>query len=162
MALASTPRQLSSALPLSASSSERARRILAAMPGRVTTPRIQVVACLMETTQPLSHGELQVLLPQLNRVSLYRCLDWLEEQGLCIRLNDSTGVRRYAWQEQGQHDHHQHAHFQCQHCGRTECLEAMTIPKVRLPSGYQADGITMLVTGTCHSCHGAGASAPDA
>lgn len=137
------------------STREQARQLLSGLPGRVTMPRVAVCSSLMESNRPLSHAELQEQLPRINRVSLYRALDWLEAQGLCIHLNGSDGIRRYAWQRDdhghGGHDHH--AHFQCQTCGTTECLEDIQVTNSKLPAGYQATGTTVIVHGQCPNCH---------
>ena len=128
-----------------------ARHLLAQFPGRVTKPRIETCACLMQSQHPLSHAELQERLPRINRVSLYRALEWMEQQQLCVHLNGSDGVRRYAWQSD-RHDHEHHAHFQCQRCGTTLCLEDMAITPSTVPKGYQVLGTSLIVHGICETC----------
>lgn len=128
-----------------------AQQIVASLPGRVTKPRIAVCDHLMHAQRPLSHTELQQALPQINRVSLYRALDWLEAAGVANHLIGSDGIRRYLWQErEQQHDHH--AHFQCQQCGSTECLEDMPVNQDLVPPGYQVSTMSLIIHGTCASC----------
>ena len=115
-------------------SADRARVLLADAPGRLTQPRIQVLAALLDGEHAETHTDLQQRLPELDRVSLYRSLDWLCEQGHAFQLTGSDGVRRYGYRS-AEHDHQTHPHFQCTLCGVTECLPQASVPVPRLPRG---------------------------
>jgi Fur family ferric uptake transcriptional regulator len=139
-------------MPASAQTAEaRARTLLAEAPGRITQPRIQVLAALLETHGAATHGELQQRLPGVDRVSLYRCLDWLCQHGFANQLSSADGVRRYGYRAAG-HDHQTHPHFQCIRCGITECLPELVIPTPKVPRGYRLDATEVLAKGLCNGC----------
>ena len=127
----------------------RARELIRATDGRATRPRLRTLAALLDSEQALSHGELRQRMPDLDRVSLYRSLEWLLEAGLAFRI-DAAGQHRYGASHQEQ-DHH-HPHFRCTGCGMTTCLSDVTNPIVRLPRGFRTTTVELLVTGLCTSC----------
>jgi Fur family ferric uptake transcriptional regulator len=43
-------------------------------------------------------------------------------------------------------------HFQCLECGSTQCIDEVTIPFVKLPKGFLAEKIEMVITGHCNIC----------
>lgn len=130
---------------------DRARTLLAGAPGRLTQPRVRVLATLLEAQHPETHADLQKRLPDLDRVSLYRCLDWLCEQDHAFHLTGADGVRRYGFKDPTQ-DHAAHPHFQCMTCGVTECLPPMQAPLARLPRGYRLTSTDVLARGVCPGC----------
>lgn len=131
-----------------------AGRLIAATGSRVTRPRVAALTTLMEAGRTLSHAQVQERLPDLDRVSLYRALDWLTEQRLVHRMTDPDGIRRYG--SDGSAEDHQHAHFHCTRCGRTACLPKIRPPAVVLPKGYRQQRIEIQVSGLCQPCASAG------
>ena len=127
-----------------------ARQLITGAGGRQTRPRIDVLTALLDDGRTLSHAQLHERLPDVDRVSLYRALDWLTESHLAHRLTDADGVRRYGLNESAQAHHH--AHFQCTRCGQTTCLPKARSSVVALPRGYRQTGIEVLITGLCCSC----------
>lgn len=127
-----------------------AGRRIATTGGRQTRPRIVALTALLEAGRTLSHAQLHERLPDLDRVSLYRALDWLANHGLAHRLTDGDGVRRYGPSEPSA-DHH-HAHFHCTGCGRTVCLSKVLPPPIALPKGYRQAAVEVLVRGLCGNC----------
>ena len=132
-------------------SAVKARALLVDAPGRVTQPRIAVLAALLDADHPESHADLQRRLPDLDRVSLYRSLDWLCDQHLAFKLTGNDGVRRYGRSE-AKHEHQAHPHFQCTRCGVTECLPQAAVPAPHLPRGYRLDGTDVIARGLCPRC----------
>lgn len=128
-----------------------AQSLVTNLPGRITQPRIQVCAALITAGRPICHQHIHRMLPHINRVSIYRVCDWLALHDLLDVVVGKDGIRRFAWRNQ-HGDHHRHAHFQCENCGRTECLDEMAIPNAILPQGYQASTVNVVINGTCASC----------
>lgn len=97
---------------------------------RATGNRLQVLCCLLQSSSALSHLELHGLLPELDRVTLYRTLDCLLEAGIVHKIAGNDRVFRYSVGLQikpadfNQHaaPAHHHAHFHCSQCGRIFCL----------------------------------------
>jgi Fur family ferric uptake transcriptional regulator len=127
-----------------------ARRLIAAAGGRVTRPRVVALVALLETGRTVSHAELHRCLPTLDRVTLYRALDWLAEHRLAHRVSDADGIHRYG--PSLSQDQHRHPHFQCMRCGFTTCLEKTKNASIRLPEGFSLDEVEILVKGLCKSC----------
>jgi len=127
-----------------------ARRLIVTAGGRQTRPRIAALIALMESGRVATHAEIHRRLPQLDRVSLYRALDWLVDHRLAHRLSDADGVHRYGPSPEGRS--HRHPHFHCTRCGLTTCLDHAKTRSVRLPQGFRQAAIDILVKGLCSTC----------
>jgi len=125
-----------------------ARQLISAAGGRQTKPRALVLAALMRSSGMLSHADFQNMLPTVDRVSLYRALDWLAEHQLAHRTTGMDGVRRYG----KSHNGHKHPHFQCTNCGLTTCLEQDIRLSIEIPRGFQQSMLEVLVKGLCNTC----------
>ena len=127
-----------------------ARQLIAKAGGRLTKPRILTLVALIDAGRAVSHAEMQRRLPRVDRVSLYRALDWLADQQLAHRITDGNGVRRYGPKMPG--DEHHHPHFHCTHCGTTTCLDQAQALAVPLPKGFRQMATDVLVKGLCKTC----------
>lgn len=166
----------------------RAEALLRGMSVRVTQPRVQVLALLIGSEAPLTHHEvmsrIQAAQPvpdgqteaeaPMDRVTIYRVLDWLVERGLVRKSAGADRVYRFhlaereAAQEQA---HRSHSHFYCTQCQRMFCLDDEALPGSRrvvgasgvwrrrsaaspvLPEGFSADHIELTVKGRCADCN---------
>ena len=131
--------------------------LIAAHGGRVTRIRVAVVEALDEADHPLTHDELAAALTGSgvahDRVTLYRALDWLVEQGLAHRVAGSDRAWRYGLIRQAAH---QHAHFHCDRCGHVFCLENLQPAfALALPGGYHLERAELILHGACPACQGA-------
>ncbi len=123
---------------------------------RNTIARTRILEILKSATSALSHHELQELLCGLcNRVTVYRVLDRLEEEGLIHKTSGLNGEAKYALCQHCAHDHgvhnHHHLHFNCIRCQKTFCLETI-IPKIELPNVYQIQALNLVASGICPEC----------
>ncbi len=116
--------------------------------GRVTAQRVAVLEALLAAGHAISQPELDARFGDLDRVTIYRVLDWLESKGLVHRLTGDDRVWRFSAGSDGP----QHVHFQCQACGRVECLEEEQPPRLKLPPGYRAERVELVVRGRCADC----------
>lgn len=122
--------------------------------GRVTAGRISILAILLAEQHAITHREIEKHLLgklQLDRVTLYRVLEWLTKNHLIHKvISDDQVWRFHATRELHTH---QHAHFKCTSCARVICLDEL--PAKRdwpLPSGYQFQEIELTVKGLCAKC----------
>ena len=118
---------------------------------RATPARVRVLSLLREAPTPLSHAEIEARLGELaiDRVTLYRVLDWLVEVGIAHRVNAADRILRFSISPQP----HCHAHFQCERCGRVFCLpEAVPPLPESLPAGFLLHEVEMTVKGMCADC----------
>lgn len=127
----------------------RARECLVRHGARITRARCAVLAILFASARPLSHHELELQLADIcDRVTLYRVLNWLVQQGMAHRVSSEDRVWRFSVET---HADHRHAHFHCNACGMVFCMDA----KARapsLPTGFQLQDVEMTLRGLCPEC----------
>lgn len=120
---------------------------------RVTSARVRVLAALVKRGEALSHHELEEMLAAeaVDRVTLYRVLDWLVAQGLAHRISGADRAWRFTTADRR---HDMHAHFHCSHCGKVLCLEDVKTGRMptAVPRGFRAEGMEVTVRGICASC----------
>ncbi|MBR0567698.1 transcriptional repressor [Azoarcus sp. L1K30] len=136
------------------SGNRAAKDLIADHGGRVTRTRVAVIEALQIAPAPMSHEDLGAALAAddipHDRVTLYRALDWLVEQGIARRIAGSDRAWRF---EVVRPDSHRHAHFHCDRCGRVICLESLQPSSaVSLPDGYQLDRAELVLHGACATC----------
>lgn len=123
---------------------------------RVTAARVRVLAALVKRGEALSHHELEEILASeaIDRVTLYRVLDWLVEQGLAHRISGADRAWRFIAADRRHGRHDTHAHFHCKGCGKVLCLESVKTGRTptAMPRGYRAEGVEVTVIGVCASC----------
>jgi len=89
---------------------------------------------------------------QMNKTTVYRILERLEDDGKLHSFKGEDGLQWYAKCKGCTPEHHSdiHPHFQCSDCGKTECLDVdITIPKV---SNHSIEKAEFLLVGTCEDC----------
>lgn len=130
--------------------------LLRGLGARATPARIRVLEALRDASRALSHHELEAQFGDalLDRVTLYRVLDWLVAQGLAHKTTDESRVFRFS-AAGARAAHEEHAHFHCEGCGRVFCLAALQPLKPRLPRGFRTTQVDLNIHGECAGCaHG--------
>lgn len=130
--------------------SDQARAKLRATGERVTPARLAVFVALLEARRALSHHEIEHALGPghpVDRVTLYRVLEWLVAQGLAHRVAGLDRVWRFGLADRG---HEGHAHFQCHRCGKVVCLADVATRRVPVPRGFRSEAVE--VKGLCAEC----------
>ncbi|MEO1625806.1 MAG: transcriptional repressor [Bacteroidota bacterium] len=88
-----------------------------------------------------------------NKTTIYRILDRLQSDGLIHSFRGQDGLTWYAKCISGcSTDHHSdiHPHFQCQECGKVECLPiSIDLPKV---DTHDIQSAEVLLVGQCSDC----------
>ncbi len=136
---------------MSATASSTTADLLRSAGVKVTPGRVRVFEALAAAAQPLSHADLEALLPDADRVTLYRVLDSLVGCGLALRATDARGVFRFS-ASGAQREHSGHVHFRCTDCGGVFCLKAVPPPPPKLPRGFRLAEVDYDVRGTCAEC----------
>ncbi|AKJ69532.1 MULTISPECIES: Fur family transcriptional regulator [Pandoraea] len=135
---------------------------------RVTAARARIFALLLKAGRPLAHHEVLAALAgdPLDRVTVYRVLDWLVAQGWALRQVGDDRLYRFAMataagaeQALAAQPHAGHGHFRCMQCHRTFCLDDWPArPQLsghefrRLPRGFVGEQIEFTVRGRCAQC----------
>ena len=123
--------------------------------GIKTTANRQLVArALADSRRPLSLAELEERLVTLDRSSIFRVLTLFRDQHLVHVIEGGSEGVHYELCQSHSHetDDDQHAHFHCEVCHRTFCLQEIPVPAVALPEGYTATSASYLIKGICPAC----------
>lgn len=125
-----------------------------ALGARVTPARLAVLNLLEHAERALSHREVEEALTGagFDRVTLYRVLDWLVENGLAHRVTDAERVFRFSLASPDNPRHTAHAHFRCEACGRVFCLDDVPVPVAPLPAGFSRKSVEYCIIGQCARC----------
>src|ERR1700722_12672562 len=119
----------------------------------VTDGRRRILELFLQHEGALSHGDIEKKAGEkFDRVTVYRTLQAFVEKGLIHSIPTPDNSIRYALcKEEGSGGQHRddHVHFICNNCGITVCLDDVVVPAIRLPRGYVAQQVEMLVSGVC-------------
>ena len=131
-----------------------AASLLAATGARLTRARIEVLSVLLRTDEALTHHEVERRLRRghVDRVTLYRVLDWLTAQGLVHKLAGDDRVWRFSAAGSTHARGARHPHFECSSCGKVICLDEARLPSIPLPAGYRRRDVTVTIKGSCDRC----------
>ena len=119
---------------------------------RATPARIRVLQLLLAAPAALTHNEIETALGDvaIDRVTLYRVLDWLAESGLAHKNTYAQRVYRYSASAAG--EHRTHVHFRCEDCGGVFCLDAAPPATPPLPIGFSLSRVDFDLRGRCAGC----------
>jgi len=135
-----------------------AEALLARSGARTTRTRIEVLATLLAAREALPHHEIAKRLKRrhdVDRVTLYRVLEWLTARGLAHRRAGEDRVWRFAAARAAGTVHAPavpHAHFECSQCGKIVCLETAPLPAIPVPAGFRRREVEVTVKGSCAEC----------
>ena len=91
-----------------------------------------------------------------DRVTVYRALSSFEEHGIVPRASeDERGVKYALCGKHCPDESHadQHAHFICDQCHQTYCLEEVKVPEVAVSDEFSVDRTNYTFSGTCKACN---------
>lgn len=132
-----------------------AERLIRGAGQRLTAPRAAVLAALIRAEQALTHHEIEEALRAgiaVDRVTVYRVLEWLVAIRLAHRIAGDDRVWRFNASAQGRHK--SHAHFTCSECGKVVCLQDVKVPPAaRVPRGFVPKEVELTIKGLCAACH---------
>ncbi|MEM7103543.1 MAG: transcriptional repressor [Bacteroidota bacterium] len=121
---------------------------------RKNNTKAVVEKMIRESEVAVSHSDIMAELGKTrNRVTIYRALDRLVEEGVIHRIVNIDGVSKFAaCQTCGdKHHYHNHIHFSCTECNEVTCLDDVE-PSFNLPSGYSVNEVNFTISGVCNKC----------
>ncbi|PWU02254.1 MAG: Fur family transcriptional regulator [Bacteroidetes bacterium] len=123
----------------------------------ITDGRKKILELFLESDSALAHHDIEEKIQEkFDRVTVYRTLQAFMDKGIIHTIPTADNSIKYALCkddcEQGHH-HDDHIHFVCKQCGQTICLDEVHVPSVRLPQGYHADQVEVVVSGLCKECN---------
>lgn len=122
----------------------------------ITDSRSKILELFLQQNGALAHADIEKKSgASFDRVTVYRTLQTFVEKGIIHTIPTADNSILYALckdecTEGHHHDHH--VHFICSKCSNTICLEDITVPEVKLPAGYQATQVEVVVNGVCRDC----------
>lgn len=122
----------------------------------VTGSRTKILQLFLEQPGALAHGDIEKKAGEkFDRVTIYRTLQTFVDKGIIHTIPTADNSIRYALckdecSEGHHHDHH--IHFVCNSCHNTYCLDDVVTPEIKLPKGYQAGHVEVVVEGVCKNC----------
>ena len=122
---------------------------------RVTAMRILICNFLSEKHEAVTLSDIENAFDKADRTTLYRTIKTFEDKEIVHQIDDGTGVTKYALCEPNCHcdlDTDLHLHFHCTECGSTICLTDHKIPKIKVPKGFIAEHVNLVVKGICDKC----------
>jgi len=123
---------------------------------RSTVAKSTILELIENSEIALSQPDIQAKIGDLcNRVTIYRVLDRLVDEGTIHKIIDIDGLTKYMscnhCESQEKHNHH-HLHFHCSSCGEVTCLHQI-LPEFKLPKGYIVTEANFMVSGLCKKCN---------
>ena len=120
---------------------------------RTTTAKTEIQELIVSSSVALSHSEIQKSLEGLcDRVTIYRVLERLMEEGVIHKIVNVDGVVKYAGcYSCSVKNSHNHIHFSCQKCKAVTCLDDVE-PSFKLPKNYKVSEINFTLSGLCPQC----------
>jgi len=122
----------------------------------ITDSRQKILELFLQSNGALAHADIEKKTGEsFDRVTVYRTLQSFVEKGLIHLIPTTDNAIKYALCKddcEAGHHHDNHVHFICDECGKTTCLDEVTIPSVKLPKGFSPIHAEMVVTGICGNC----------
>jgi Fur family ferric uptake transcriptional regulator len=115
--------------------------------------KVQIRELIHRSGVALSHQEISRQMGySCDRVTIYRVLDKLMEEGFIHRIIDMDGVSKFATCHGcTKEHHHRHVHFSCSVCHSVTCIEEIE-PHFQLPQGYRIQEMNITLSGVCPGC----------
>jgi len=122
----------------------------------VTDSRKKILELFLKSDGALAHADIEKNTGEtFDRVTVYRTLQTFVEKGIIHLIPTTDNSILYALCKdncEAGHHHDDHVHFICNSCGKTICLDEVTVPKVKLPKGFTPEHAQMVVKGICGDC----------
>ena len=122
----------------------------------ITDSRRKILQLFLEQPGALAHGDIEKKAGEkFDRVTVYRTLQTFVDKGIIHTIPTADNSIRYALCKDecsAGHHHDHHVHFVCNNCDNTYCLDDVVKPEIRLPKGYSAGHVEVVVEGICKNC----------
>lgn len=122
---------------------------------RPTAMRILIYKYLAQKEAAMSLMTIEDAFSKADRTTLYRTLKTFEEKGVVHKVDDGTGLFKYALCDPNcncELEQDLHLHFHCNNCDETVCLTEHKIPHINLPEGFVAENANLVLKGICDKC----------
>ena len=121
-----------------------------------TANRILVMRELMQATRPVNMADLEKSIGYtMDKASVFRVLELFAEKDVVHVIEDGSRSLKYELCHSGKKHSiaDQHAHFYCEHCKETYCIEAAKVPMIDMPDGFTPHSVNYMIKGICPKCN---------
>ncbi len=91
-----------------------------------------------------------------DRVTVYRALSSFEKHGILHKASeDGQGIKYALCGHSCPNEIHadRHAHFVCDKCHQTYCLESIEVPEVSALADFSVNKVSYILSGICKECN---------
>jgi Fur family transcriptional regulator, ferric uptake regulator len=131
----------------------RTKEVLQEVGLKVTRPRLAILNVLLKDHGPFTMDEIhKVVRKEVDRVTVYRCVETFQELGIARRCDFGEGPVRYEYQGLGVEHHH---HVICRKCKKVESLSACAVKNLEKTvekAGYSNVTHSLEFFGICENC----------
>lgn len=122
---------------------------------KVTAVRTLVLRHLLRQDKAQSLKDIQDVLIDTDRSSIFRSLKTFEENKVIHSIEDGSGMTKYALCAEGCNCDTEdlHFHFYCSNCNKTFCLFDLPVPHIKLPKDFKLFQANMVIKGLCDRCN---------
>lgn len=121
---------------------------------KATSSRLKLLHALNAYDSAMPYAAIQEVMADIDRVTLYRTLESLKEQGIIHKAFQENNETYYAICDKKcdtTHHHHDHVHFRCEKCQVVTCEEPVDDIQVLLPN-LEIHKVSIHVEGICQTC----------
>lgn len=124
---------------------------------RRTIIRTQILELFMKNSHAMSAADLlEQMDSSQDRVTVYRALTSFEKKGILHKASeDGQGIKYALCNHSCPDESHteKHAHFVCDECHHTYCLEKVTVPEINLSDSFKVNAVNYTLSGICKDCN---------
>ncbi|MDD7343615.1 MAG: transcriptional repressor [Bacteroidales bacterium] len=124
-----------------------------------TAMRLLILRAMTAHREAFSLQSLEDDLDTVDKSTIYRTITLFLTHHLIHAIDDGTGSLKYAVCANSCHCGEDdsdigdlHAHFYCERCHRTFCLNSIHVPVVTLPGAFEVHSINYVLKGLCSEC----------
>lgn len=120
-----------------------------------TANRILVMRELMRASNPVNLADLEASFEfSMDKASIFRVLELFAEKDVVHVIEDGSRSLKYELcHSDGTHSiADQHAHFYCERCKETYCIETARVPVIDIPDGFTPHSVNYMIKGICPKC----------
>lgn len=121
---------------------------------KATSTRLDVLSVISEYDKAIPFSEIRNTLPNFDRVTLYRTIHALVENGIIHKALIDENETFYAICSHSctsDTHNHKHIHFKCTACHAVTCVQASNTVSLSIP-GHTIDNFEIEATGICEAC----------
>jgi len=121
---------------------------------KATKTRVDLLTKMQDYSSAVSYSDIQRKMGPIDRVTLYRTLESLKENGIihiAFQENNETYYAICGNSCDENHHQHEHVHFKCTKCNTVTCEKLISKIEIVLPN-YLIDKISVNIEGLCQIC----------